>query len=147
MEAVNEISLDGFKVVSGDYFTTQSRTNDPTLTVWDGSIGFTKQALTLLNVCENVRMQINFTDKRILVTPTTSNDKDALRWIKRVDPLEARKISCVKLTDTLYSSWGWDKNFIYRTRGKLVTAGNKVMLLFDFNKPEHWKRPEAKNVK
>ena len=59
MEPVNEISLEGFKIVSGDFFCTVSRVSAPTMTVWDGSIGFSKQDLILLNSCENVIMQIN----------------------------------------------------------------------------------------
>jgi hypothetical protein len=118
----------------------------PTLTVWDGSIGFSKQDLLLLNSCENVIMQINAPEKKILIIPTTSKDKDAIKWIKKTNPLEARKFSCPKLTDKLYESWGWNKEMIYRTTGRLVTVANKVMLYFDFAEAEKWKRPEAKNA-
>ena len=62
-----------------------------------------------------------------------------------MNPVEARKVSCVKLTDKLYEAWKFDKDYIYRSMGKLVTSGNKVMLLFDFASPEKWKRPEVKN--
>ena len=64
MEQYNEISMDGFKVVSSDFFCTVSRVSAPTITVWDGSIGFSKQDLLLLNSCENVLMQINAENKR-----------------------------------------------------------------------------------
>ena len=47
MEPVNEISLEGFKIVSGDFFCTVSRVSAPTMTVWDGSIGLSKQAILL----------------------------------------------------------------------------------------------------
>ena len=146
MEPVNEISLEGFKIVSGDFFSTVSRVSAPTMTVWDGSIGFSKQDLLLLNSCENVIMQINAPERRVLIIPSSSKDKDSIRWIKKTNPLEARKFSCPRLTDNLYETWGWDKEMIYRTTGRLVTVANKVMLYFDFSSPERWKRPEAKNV-
>ena len=114
--------------------------------MWDGSIGFSKQDLLLLNSCENVIMQINAPEKKVLIIPTTSKDKDAIKWIKKTNPLEARKFSCPKLTDKLYENWGWDKTMVYRTTGRLVTVSNKVMLYFDFAEPEKWKRPEAKNA-
>lgn len=142
----NNISLDGFQIVSGDYFAYPTKTQEPTITIWDGSIGFSKQDIVLLNSCENVRIHINYQEKKILVSTTNSNDKDGIRWMKKSNPIEARKISCLKLTDNLYSTWNWDCDYIYRTRGRLVTSGNKVMLLFDFNVPEKWKRPEAKHV-
>ncbi len=147
MEPVNEISMSGFQVVSSDFFCSVSRVSAPTLTLWDGSIGFSKQDLLLLNTCENVIVQINTAEKKVLVVPTTSKDKDAIRWIKKADPLEARKFSCPRLTDKLYESWGLDKEMIYRATGRLVTASNKVMLFFDFTNAEKWKRPEAKNAK
>ena len=146
MEAVNEISMDGFQIVSSDFFSYATRSNSPTLTVWDGSIGFSKQDILLLNSCENIMIQINAKEKKALVVPTKSSDKDAIKWVKRLDPVEARKIKCPKLTDKLYEMWGWDKDCVYRTNGRLVTAGSKVMLLFDFAHPEQWKRPEAKHA-
>lgn len=147
MEQYNEISMDGFKVVSSDFFCTVSRVSAPTITVWDGSIGFSKQDLLLLNSCENVLMQINAENKKILVVPTSSKDKDAIKWVKKTNPLEAKKFSCPKLTDNLYDAWNWDKDYIYHATGRLVTVQNKVMLYFDFSEPEKWKKPEAKDAK
>ncbi len=141
----NEISLEGFQVVSGDFFYAPTRLQAPTLTIWeDGSIGFCKQDLILLNVCENVLVQVNTEAQKILIVPTTSKDKDAVRWVKKTDPPEARKLTSKKLTDRLYDAWKWDRKRIYRSVGKLVTSGNKVMLLFDFSGPESWIKPEAK---
>lgn len=145
MESV-EISMDGFKVVSIDYFCAPARLPVPSFTIWYGSIGFSKQDLLLLNSCENVVLQINSKKHQILVVPSTSKDKNAVKWIKSIEPLESRKLKCKKLTDSLYEEWGWDRDYNYRTSGKLVTSGNKVMLLFDFSDPESWKRPEAKTI-
>ena len=147
MEVVNEISMEGFKVISSDYFYIPTRMQQAALTIWDGLIGFSKQDLIMLNCCENVLLHVNIEDKKILIVPTTSKDKDALKWIRRADPLDAKKPACPRLTDKLYEAWKWDKDYNYRTIGKLVTSGTKVMLLFDFNDPEKWKRAEAKHVK
>ena len=143
----NEISLEGFQVVSGDYFYAPSKLQAPSLTIWsEGYIGFCKQDLILLNACENILVQVNTETRKILVSPTTSKDKDAVRWLKKADPPEARKLTSKKLTDRLYDAWKWDSNRIYRTIGRLVTANNKVMLLFDFSEPESWVRPEARKT-
>ena len=147
MEEVNEISMDGFKVVSSDYFYIPSRMQAPTITIWDGIIGFSKQDLIMLNSCENILLHVNLEERKILIVPTTSKDKDAIKWLKRTNPLEAKKPACPRLTAKLFDAWKWDKDYNYRAVGKLVTAGNKVMLLFDFSNPEKWKRAEAKNVK
>lgn len=146
MDSVNEINLEGFQVVSSDFFTGISRVSLPTLTVWDGCIGFSKQGLLLLNSCENIIMQINAPERKVLIIPTTSKDKDAIRWVKGTNPVRTRKFSCPRLTDKLYEIWGWDKEMIYRSTGRLATAANKVMLYFDFTEPEQWKRPDAKKA-
>lgn len=36
----------------------------------------------------------------------------------------------------LLNLWEWDKELHYRTDGRPVTADKKLMLLFDFSKPE-----------
>lgn len=146
MEAVQEISLDGFKVVGGEYFAPPLKSQSPTMTVWSASIGFSKQCLVLLNNCENILMQINAEEKKVLIIPTKSNDKDAVRWSKKTEP-EPRKLSCQKLTKHLYELWSWEPELIYRSTGRLVTVSNKVMLLFDFSDAESWKTREARNVK
>ena len=39
----------------------------------------------------------------------------------------------------IFDMWGLDKELHYRANGKLVTADRKIMLLFDFNRPEAWR--------
>jgi len=48
-------------------------------------------------------------------------------------------MECRPLTSKLYSSWGLESDQSYRAYGRIVTADNKIMLLFDFRSPEHWK--------
>ncbi len=144
MESLENISLEGFKVVSGSYFHPIVRMNSPIMTIWDGHIGFSKKDVTLLNGCENIIMQINSDTHSVVISPTTSFDKDAVRWINKKTMTETRKIACKKLTDMIYSLWAWDKKYIYRTIGRPVTASNRIMILFDFSAPECWARPEEK---
>ena len=40
--------------------------------------------------------------------------------------------------DQVYESWGLDADYNYRAVGRLVTAKQKVMMLFDFNNAEQW---------
>ena len=41
--------------------------------------------------------------------------------------------------DQVYQAWGLDKEYNYRAVGRLVTANQKVMMLFDFSNAESWK--------
>ena len=47
--------------------------------------------------------------------------------------------------DQIYKSWGLDSDYNYRAVGRLVTANQKVMMLFDFNKAEQWKSKRMAN--
>lgn len=140
---IKEISLDGFKVVSGEMFAHLPRKSDATCTLWPTSISFSKQSLVLLGNCEHVRIEVNVARKGLLVVPVNSKDRDCIRWIKSVKEPTVRKIECSRFTRQLYEAWGLNLDQVYRAIGKLVAADNKVMLLYDFNENETWKTPEA----
>ena len=139
LEELQEISMEGFQVVSGDMFRHVSRLNAPTVTLWYNSISFSKAALVALNSCERVRIEVNAKTRCILLVPVTVKDKDGIRWMKTGKAPQARRLECKAFTSQLYEQWGWKEDFVYRTVGRIVTADNKVMLLFNFSDPENWK--------
>ena len=137
---IQEISIEGYQVVSGSMFSHMPRNMGPTCTIWPGSINFSKYSLFMLNKCEHVRIEVNSAKRKILIIPVTSADRDGIRWIKNgKQSIEPRKMECKQFTAPLYEAWGWDEECVYRASGQLVTADQKVMLLFDFNNPEQWK--------
>ena len=138
-DEIQEISLDGFQVVSGEMFTNYTRTTNPTATLWNSSLSFSKAALISLNGCERIRVEINPNTKCLLIVPVTTKDKDNVNWVKGIKEQVPRKMECRRFTSQLYKTWNLDPEFVYRTAGRVVTAKNKVMLLFDFNKAESWK--------
>ena len=141
--SIKEISLEGFKVVSGEMFAHLPRKTDATCTLWPTAMSFSKQALLLLGNCEHVRIEVNVQRKGLLVVPVTTKDRDCIHWIKSIKTPTIRKMECCNFTRQLYDAWGWNPDQIYRATGRLVTADNKVMLLFEFHEAETWKRPEA----
>lgn len=141
-DEIQEISKEGFQVVSGEMFRRVLRLGQPTVTLWPNSISFSKAALQTLNMCERIRIEVNPTKRCILIVPVTEKDKDNIRWLKTGKEPSARKIECTAFTSQLYDSWGWKKDLAYRVTGRIVTAEKKVMLLFDFSLPESWKYKE-----
>lgn len=138
IDEIQEISLDGFKVVSGDMFRAQPAHDKPSCTLWNDSISFSKSSIMALNCCERIHLEINPDKKCMLVVPVTAKDKDNLKWIKSEKGPQAKKITCRALMEMLYEKWGWELNHVYRTVGRLVTVENRVMLLYDFNGCENW---------
>lgn len=138
-DEIQEIMLEGFQVVSGELFTGSFTLSDPRATLWNNSISFNKAALSALNGCERVRIEINPNTKGMLLIPVTKKDKDNVHWVKGVKTPTPRKIECKRFTSQLYKTWDFDPDYVYRTIGRIVTAESKVMLFFDFNKAESWK--------
>ena len=79
---IQEISKDGFQVVSAEMFQCSQRSAAPSMTLWFNSISFNKAALIALNNCERVRIEVNIEKKMILLIPVTAKDKDNVRWMK-----------------------------------------------------------------
>ena len=143
LSPVKEISIDGFQVVSGKMFSHTSRIMGPSCTLWSNSINFSKYALVALNNCELVRIEVNPSKRCLLIIPVTTSDRDGVRWVRNTkDGVEPRKMECKQFTTSLFETWGWDKNCVYRAMGKLVTSDKKVLLLFNFTEPEEWKARE-----
>lgn len=136
---IEEVSLEGFQVVSVSYFTNHTFCRTPTCTFWPTGITFNKLALSALNNSERIRIEINSEKKCILIIPVTMKDKDSILWRKNVKEYAPRRIESIRFSTTIYELWGWNPECSYRAAGRIVSAESKVMLLFDFNKPETWK--------
>ena len=136
---LQEVSMEGFQVVSGSMFSHFPKTSEPSCTLWYSSISFSKSAVSALNGCERVLIQVNAKSKGILIVPVSSKDKDGILWLKDSKIVQAKKMDCKLFTSQLYETWGFDPEYVYRSYGRLVTSDKKVMLLFEFNRPESWK--------
>ncbi len=133
-----EINIEGFQVVSADLFHHSYRVYEPTITIWYTSICFSKAAVTALNTCERIHVEVNAMQKGLLIVPVTASDKNAIKWLKNSKDPMSRRIECRPFTAQLYKLWGFQQDRAYRAKGRLVTVDNKVMILFDFNDPESW---------
>jgi len=138
-----EIDLEGFQVVKGDMFINSNCSHSMMMSIWPDSISFSQASIDALNKCERVRMEINTAAKSIVVIPVTIQDKDNIRWVV-INKGITRRIQCVKFTRMIYRIWGWDEDLAYKARGKLVSANNKVMLMFSFENATSWKYAKPK---
>ncbi len=136
---IEEVSLEGFQIVASDMFAHLPRKNDATCTIWPTKLSFSKLVLTALNNCEYVRIEVNPRTKCLIVLPVSSTDKNSIRWIKGSKELNVRNMESKRFGEQIYKTWGLDMDYNYRAIGRLVTANQKVIMLFDFNDAENWK--------
>ena len=136
---IEEVSLEGFQIVASDMFVHLPRKSDATCTIWPTKLSFSKLVLSSLNNCEYVRIEVNPRTKCLIVLPVSSGDKNSIRWIKGTKEFSVRNMESRRFGEQVYKSWGLDMDYNYRAVGRLVTANQKVMMLFDFNGAESWK--------
>ena len=136
---IEEVSLDGFQIVSSDMFVHHSRKSDATCSIRPTKLSFSKLVLSSLNNCEYVRIEVNPKTKCLMVIPVTSSDKNCIRWIKGQKEFIIRNMESKSFGNLIYSTWGLNPDYNYRAIGRLVTVNKKVMMLFDFNDAEFWK--------
>jgi len=136
---VEELSLEGFQIVKSEMFLHLPHRAEPTCTIWPTKISFSRMALRALNNCEFIRIEVNPDTKCLLVAPTPSTDKDSIRWIKGQKDPSCRNMESRIFGEEIYQAWGLDPKYNYRAAGRLVSARNKIMLLFDFHDAEMWK--------
>lgn len=136
---IEEVSLDGFQIVASDMFVHLPRKSDATCTIWPTKLSFSKLVLNSLNNCEYVRIEVNPRTKCLIVIPVSSSDKNSIRWIKGTKELSIRNMESRRFGEQVYHSWGLDLDYNYRAVGRLVSANQKVMMLFDFSNAESWK--------
>ena len=142
---VEEMSLEGFQIVKSEMFMHPPRKADPTCSIWPTKISFNKMSLQALNNCEYIRLEVNPMTKCLLVSPISSSDKDSIRWVKGQKEQNSRNMESRIFGEQIYRAWGLDSEYNYRAIGKLVSARNKIMLLFDFSKAEIWKTHKLGN--
>lgn len=128
---LDEITLQGFNLIQAEYFSHQV---GPIMTIRSSSLAFNTSAYKALENCEAVHIMINSVEKKIVVKPINSDDKDAVKWIKDLNNPKSVPIECTALTRRLYEAWRWDEQLRYQAYGKQVMIGSKVALLFDFNR-------------
>lgn len=133
---VGEINLEGYQMVPGMMFSRQS---EPTMTIWYGSVAFNNFCFSTLNDCACIQIMVNAKDRKIVIMPCPSKDKDAINWYRTDQKQKSKKMDCAKFTQPLFRMWELDKELHYRASGKVVTSGGKIMIQFDFSNPEAWK--------
>ncbi len=133
--ADTEIDMEGFQIVSGQLF---SRQLEPSMTIWSRAIAFSTTCYHELNDCASIHIMVNSREKKIAILPCPARDKDAIAWLKSAERQKSRRIECSKFAGQLFDIWKLDEQLHYRANGRLVTSGNRVMLLFDFSAPEAW---------
>lgn len=125
-----EFSFDGYKTVRKELF---AHLRDPAITIKPDSITFNTACIESLENVIYVKLHINETLKRIAVTPSDADDKNALRWcIERPEKRKSRKITGKPFSEMLYGFMGWETDCRYKVIGfKIKDPHGDPVYIFD----------------
>ena len=145
MANIEEIDLSGFEIVNKTMFMPPPRRYEATCTLGPSNIGFSKQCAKDLNECDHIRMDVNYNNRKLVISPTTANNPNGIPWVnrKRDGTYDMCKMESVRFFSALYKTWQLDVDLRYRSAGRIVAANGKIMLLFDFNTAESWQHPRG----
>ena len=127
---MENVSMDGFQVVSSKLFSNEK---PPAMTIFRNEISFSREAHGYLNYCVAIQIMINSKEKKVMIKAAPSTDENSICWKEKLKESYIPRFNCPKLTKPLFSMWGWDTDYRYRTEGRLVKCDKKPILLFDFN--------------
>lgn len=130
---VEEVLLDGFQLVRRSYF---EKGTEPMLSISNGSLTFNTVCAKALNSCECIQVLVNNKEKKLIITPVTSNESEAVRWKKGKG--DTFRLDCLTFIKSLFEFWNYDTKLRYRGTGRVVQSNGKIMVLFDFLNPEIW---------
>ncbi len=124
------VSLDGYQVVTSQYFSRHGQQTQPAVTIWETSISFNAAAHRALNDCESILIKIHPDIRSLAVLPVPSGSKNAVEWKMTKGKTAYRKLESADFGRKLYSDWGLDKNYRYVCLGRIVQCDQKIALLF-----------------
>ena len=139
INTLEEVNMDGFEVVHSNMFLSFPKKTQPICSLWPDKLSFNSMTLKTLHGCEYIRLEVSARQRSILITPVNSSDKDCIRWVRGDRQLVLRELYSKTFAENLYHMFHLDSQQNYRARGRLVSSGSKVMLLFDFKEAEVWR--------
>ena len=128
-------NYDGYQVVRGEYF---AHTLEPCVTFADCKISFNKACVRKLPGVEYVQVLVNRRDRKLVIRPSSDDMKDSFTWLRASG--KPRTITCRLFYAMLVDMMGWNPNYRYKLIGKLVHSQTELILVFDLNATEIFRR-------
>lgn len=131
-----DIDFDNFQVVRKEFF---SHTYDYSLSIRPDHIRFSASLVKRLANVYDVQFLMNPTQKRLIVRPCGSDDKDAVHWAynRAKDGKKAsRDIGSQFFSMKIYELFNWNTNYRYKVSGTIVESKGEMVVVFNFNDQE-----------
>ncbi len=134
----DSFSYDGYQVVRGEFF---AHLREPSITFNNHKVSLNTACLKRLPDVEYVQILINQNEHKLVVRPSSEDEKDAFIWCtlsggKR----KPKQITCRVFFAMIIDLMGWNPDYRYKLLGKLIRSGDEYLFAFDLTSTEIFQR-------
>lgn len=130
-------SYDGYQVVRGEFF---AHTFEPSITFNDSKVYVNMACLNRMPAVEYIQILVNQQTKKLVVRPCGEDEKDSFRWCSNTGRRRPRQIACRIFYAKLAEMMQWNPAYRYKLLGKLITANEEQLYIFDLTATEVYQR-------
>ena len=131
------------EVARFEYF---SCANEPTVTFKFPTVKFSAACLKKLAGFDYVHFIIDRSDKKLIIEPCYSDERNAIRWSSlNLEKSKAKTITCREFYKRIRELMMWSNYCRYKAFGKIAKDENKEIIVFDLKSAIIYK-PNAEGI-
>lgn len=130
-------SFDGYQVVRGEFF---AHTFEPSITFCGSKLYVNMACLNKLPTVEYIQILINQDTKKLVIRPCREDEKDSFRWCSNTAKRKPKQVICRVFFAKLAEMMNWDSSYRYKLMGKLISANQELLFVFDLCSTETYQR-------
>jgi hypothetical protein len=130
-------SYDGFQVVRGEFF---AHINEPSITFNNHKVSLNTACLRRLPDVEYVQILVNQNEHKLVVRPSSEDEKDSFIWCTTGGKRKPKQITCRVFFAMIIDLMGWNPDYRYKLLGKLIHSGDEYLFAFDLTSTEIFQR-------
>lgn len=132
-----DFSYEGYQVVRGEFF---AHTFEPSITFNNDKVYVNTACLNRMPTVEYIQILINQQSKKLVVRPCREDEKDSFRWCSSTGKRRPKQITCRIFYAKLVEMMQWNPGYRYKLLGKLISANNERLYIFDLEATEVYQR-------
>ena len=137
--AAGDFDLRGFEITRSEFLTTYSF---PTVTFENKRIKFSAECIKRFGAKNFVELLINPVEQKFAVRPTDAGNRNGVLISKTCGgELKAREISSAAFSDTVFSLFGWNRDYKYRMTGDFCESDGELAFIFNAEDTEAFFKP------
>lgn len=129
----DSFSYDGFQVVRGEFFAHLS---EPSITFNNHKVSLNTACLRRLPDVEYVQILVNQNEHKLVVRPSSEDEKDSFIWCTMGEKRKPKQITCRVFFAMIIDLMGWNPDYRYKLLGKLIRSGDEYLFAFDLTSTE-----------